>query len=132
MEKYTGGYLCGDVRLETNGAPLRVGVCHCLDCRKHHGAVFYAAADFPKDAVTVTGKTNKYKGRAYCVSCGSSVFAKSDDEIEVHLGTLDEAGQLTPTYELWVIRREPWVPAIPSARQYDRDRDGEDLGENAP
>jgi len=21
---------------------LRVGLCHCLDCRKHHGALFYA------------------------------------------------------------------------------------------
>ena len=47
MDDVTGGCLCGQVRLTARGAPDRVAVCHCLDCRKHHGAVFYAAAIFP-------------------------------------------------------------------------------------
>lgn len=28
-----------------------------------------------------------------------------------------------PTYELWTIRRESWLPAFPVARQYKRDRE---------
>jgi hypothetical protein len=35
-----GGCLCGAVRFEVRGGPYRVGVCHCLDCRKAHGAAF--------------------------------------------------------------------------------------------
>ncbi len=85
----TGGCLCGDVRLKASGEPLRVGICHCLDCRKHHGALFYAAAVFPEAAVTVTGAVSDYEGRCFCPRCGSSVFARSGDELEVHLGTLD-------------------------------------------
>ena len=50
MELYAGGCLCGDLRVEAAGPPLRVGLCHCLDCRKHHGALFYAAAIFPAAA----------------------------------------------------------------------------------
>ena len=34
MDRYTGGCLCGDVRIVAAGRPYRVGLCHCLDCRK--------------------------------------------------------------------------------------------------
>lgn len=52
----------------------------------------------------------------------ASVFARTGDEVEVHLGALDAPDQLTPTYELWTVRRESWLPPIPFARRYARDR----------
>ncbi len=121
---FTGGCLCGDVRIEASGAPYRVGLCHCLDCRKHHGALFFAAAIFRQDAVTIAGETRDYQGRNFCPRCGSSVFARHADEIEVHLGALDAPDQLMPTYENWTVRREAWLPAFPLARHYERDREG--------
>ena len=124
MDRYTGGCLCGDIRIEGVGRPYRVGLCHCLDCRKHHGALFFAAAIFPQDAVTIEGDTREYEGRHFCPRCGSSVFAIYDDEIEVHLGTLDAPDQLVPTYECWTIRRESWLPAFPGTKLFERDRTG--------
>ena len=118
-----GGCLCGDVRLLASGRPYRVGLCHCLDCRKHHGALFYAAAVYPQNAVTITGETRDYRGRHFCPRCGSSVFARSEDEIEVHLGALDAPDQLLPTYENWTIRRESWLPPFPLAHHYARNRE---------
>jgi hypothetical protein len=123
MEQVTGGCLCGDVRITATGAPYRVGLCHCLDCRKHHGALFFAAAIFPQDAVTVEGETRDYRGRHFCPRCGSSVFARFADEIEVHLGALDAPDQFMPSYENWVIRREAWLPPFPLKRHYARDRE---------
>jgi hypothetical protein len=125
MEQVTGGCLCGAVRLAASGAPYRIGLCHCLDCRKHHGALFYAAAIFPADAVTVEGETRDYRGRHFCPGCGSSVFARYGDEIEVTLGSLDAPDQFMPTYESWTVRREGWLPAFPLTRHYERDREGE-------
>lgn len=138
MERVTGGCLCGEVRIVATGRPFRVGICHCLDCRKHHGALFYAAAIFPEDAVTIEGETRAYKSRVscstvpqtvsarhFCPRCGSSVFARSGDEIEVHLGTFDAPDQFEPTYECWTIRRESWLPEFPTKRLYERDREGE-------
>lgn len=122
-EEYKGGCLCGSVRLVAIGRPYRVGLCHCLDCRKHHGALFHASAIFPEDAVTITGETARYKDRFFCPRCGSSVFGRGADEIEVNLGALDEPNQLQPTYESWIIRRESWLPDFPLARHYERDRD---------
>ena len=114
--------LCTAVRLTATGEPYRVGLCHCLDCRKHSGSVFNAYAIFPESAVTITGATTDYNGRHFCPRCGSSVFARSGDEIELHLGALDEPSQFTPTYELWTIRREAWLPRFPLRHAYDRDR----------
>ncbi len=123
MGKVTGGCLCGKVRFVATGEPYRVGLCHCLDCRKHHGALFHASAIFPEAAVAVTGETGDYEGRHFCPCCGSSVFSRSGDEIEIHLGALDEPDRFRPTYELWTVRRESWLPAIENMTRYPRDRD---------
>jgi hypothetical protein len=91
MDRLTGGCLCGHVRIVASGRPYRVGLCHCLDCRKHHGALFHASAVFPLAAVTIDGETRDYAGR--------------------------------PTYELWTVRRESWLPPFPLKRRYDRNRE---------
>lgn len=119
----TGSCLCGDVRIVATGEANRVGVCHGLDCRKHHGALFYAAAIFPEAAVTVEGETRAYAGRHFCGRCGSSVFARSGDEVEVHLGTLDAPDRFVPTYEMWTARREAWLPPFPVVELYAGNRD---------
>ncbi len=129
MDRVAGGCLCGKVRIEASGRPLRVGICHCLDCRKHHGALFYAAAIYPADAVTVEGATSEYAGRNFCPCCGSSVFARSNDEIEVHLGALGAPDQFAPTYEVWSARREAWLPPFPLAERFVGERVSEDGAE---
>jgi hypothetical protein len=123
VDQVTGGCLCGAVRMTAAGAPRRVGICHCLDCRKHHGAPFYAAAIFPSEAVSIEGETREYAGRRFCPRCGSSVFATSGDEVEVHLGSLDAPDQFTPTYECWTIRREAWLPPFPGTVRFKKDRE---------
>ena len=126
MDRYQGGCLCGNVRIEATGQPYRVGLCHCLDCRKLHGALFHASAVFPQEAVTVTGDTREYAGRFFCPRCGSTVFGRSADEVEVNLGALDVPDQFVPTYELWTVRRESWLPPFPLAHRYERDRESTD------
>ena len=58
MDGFTGGCLCGDVRIVASGRPYRVGICHCLDCRKQHGALFHASAIFPRDAVRISANVD--------------------------------------------------------------------------
>jgi hypothetical protein len=123
MDRYTGGCLCGAIRFAASGRPYRVGICHCLDCRKHHGALFHASAIFPEDAVVIEGETRDYAGRHFCPGCGSPVFSRTGDEVEINLGSLDTPDQMTPTYELWTVRREAWLPPFPLAHRYERDRE---------
>ena len=125
MKQVTGGCLCGKVKIVASGKPNRVGVCHCMDCRKHHGAIFHASAVFPQNAVTIDGELNEYQGRFFCPKCGSSVFSVSEEEVEVHLGALDDPNQMSPTYELWTIRREDWLPQFDCMKSFERDRSEE-------
>ena len=125
MEQFAGGCLCGAVRFVASGRPYRVGLCHCLDCRKHHGALFHASAIFPAATVTVTGETREHSGRHFCPTCGSPVFGRSGDETEVNLGALDAPDQFQPTYELWTIRRERWLPPFPVRHRHERNRDSD-------
>lgn len=123
MDRHAGGCLCGDVRIVATGQPHRVGICHCMDCRKHHGALFHASAIFPAEAVAIEGDTREYAGRCFCPRCGSSVFSRSGDEIDLHLGAFDAPDMFQPNYELWTVRRESWLPPFPLARRYERNRD---------
>jgi hypothetical protein len=130
MAHVAGGCLCGNVRFVATGEPYRIGICYCLDCRKHHGALFHASAIFPQDAVTIAGETRDYKGRHFCPNCGSPVFGRSGDETEINLGSLDAPDQFRPTYELWTIRRDSWLPPFPVKHRYARDRDTDGRSEN--
>jgi hypothetical protein len=125
MDEVTGGCLCGALRFVATGQPYRVGVCHCIDCRKNHGALFHASAIYPETAVTITGEVRTFRDRSFCPTCGSPVFAHIGDEIGINLGSLDAPDQFRPTYELWTIRREGWLPEFSSMRRYPQDRDSD-------
>jgi hypothetical protein len=121
------------VRFVAAGEPYRVGLCHCFDCRKKHGAPFSSFAIFPANRVAFAGDepgvfASSEKGRHYfCRGCGSPVFSREEgsDEVELFTGAFDEVGLFAPTYESWMPRREPWLPEIPGVvRRYDRDRAG--------
>jgi hypothetical protein len=125
-----GGCACGAVRYVVTGGPLRVGLCHCLTCRKRHGAPCNAFAAFRVDKVRIEGRTQVWDGAEHgllhgCPTCGSPLFWTAtdddDDEIEIHLGGLDQTGQFTPQYEVWVKRREPWLPPL-NVPQYVENR----------
>jgi hypothetical protein len=120
---FTAGCACGKVRLAIDAEPSRVGICHCRDCRKLYGGVFYTFAVFPEAAVRVTGDTAQYGYRHFCPVCGSSVFDRREGEIEVNAGVLDSDNLVRPTYETWVCRRERWLPAFPLEHRYERDRE---------
>ncbi len=122
MKQVSGGCLCGRVRFMAKGRPDRVGLCHCIDCRKHHGALFHASAIFPASAVAVTGEVGSYQGRHFCPNCGSSVYSQSGSEMELHLGAMDAPDQFQPSYELWTCRREGWLPEFTGLRKFKENR----------
>ena len=124
-----GGCNCGKVRIEVRGEPVRVGLCHCLTCRKETGGPFMAFAIWDKGQVSVSGETASWTAatdhRHFCRVCGSALFATQDgdDGVEVRLGALDEApSDLVPGYELWTPRREHWLSPVAGATQHPGNR----------
>jgi hypothetical protein len=118
-----GGCMCGEVRFSVSGQPARVGLCHCKDCRTYSGSAFTAFAVWPRPAFEMTGRIGTYQGRSFCVNCGSRLFSLRPDEAEIMIGSLEEApSDLIPTYELWVPRREEWLPEMPWTDLFEKDR----------
>jgi len=118
----TASCLCGAVRIDIRAEPLRVGICHCLDCRKRQGAMFHTFAVYPLAAATVRGETRSYESRRFCPTCGSPLFDVFGDEIEVGIGALDLPDPPAPTYESWIVRRAKWLPAFDVVHRYEHDR----------
>jgi hypothetical protein len=122
MKTRLGGCLCGAVRYEVDGNPLRVGLCHCADCRKVTGSAFVYFAVWPIDAFRSTGHTRVFAGRCFCPNCGSQVFSIDDQEAEIRAGSLDDPpADLLPLYEIWIQRRAPWLSPIAGADQHKGD-----------
>ncbi|MBP0592322.1 GFA family protein [Paraburkholderia sp. LEh10] len=125
---YEGGCACGAVVFRATGSPLRVGMCHCMTCRRVHGSAFGSYAIFACGAVSLTGSTREWQSseqgrRHFCPVCGSVAFMMyaDRDEIDLPLGAFDETGLFEPAYELWCTRKEPWLPR--GARpEYDEER----------
>jgi hypothetical protein len=114
---YQGGCACGAVRFRVSNHPRRAGLCHCLTCRKSHGATFNSYAVFARDDFQFNGEVHSWPSspddlRWFCPRCGSPVFESSKDEIEIAIGSFDDVNLFTPQYELWVVRRETWQPAL--------------------
>lgn len=114
---------CGQVLISVCGEPLRIGICHCTDCRKESGSAFTYYAAWPAHEFEPVGETSEFQGQHFCPRCGTRLFSVDEREAEIKLGILSDAPTaLVPTYELWTRRREPWLQPIEGAEQYEEDR----------
>ena len=123
---HRGSCLCGAVRYTVRGDPVHVGRCHCADCRKESGSAFTVYGQWPLDAFEVSGEISSFDGRGFCSRCGSRLLnpvEPGDELVEIRIGSLDEAPfELRPQAEIWVKRRESWIPPVEGAAQYDENR----------
>lgn len=80
-------------------------------------------AQWPIAAFELRGALASYDNRGFCPQCGSRLLDTSDPSgafVEIRLGSLDEAPfELTPDDEIWVKRRESWLPPVEGAAQHD-------------
>ena len=75
---------CGKLSLICEGEPVRISVCHCLECQRRTGSIFGAQAWFPRDRVTKSTKgaarfvrvadSGKNIVFHFCPDCGSTLF----------------------------------------------------------
>ena len=113
----TGGCNCGAVRFEIASDPSEVGACHCGMCRRFTGGVFLAVS-VPKDKIAFTkdeGLTlytsSAWAERAFCKTCGSSLFDRvtapgpMQGECHVGLGCFDDATGIALTGEIYLDRK---------------------------
>ena len=115
----TGGCMCGAVRFQTNGQPVRIIHCHCRDCRRHTGAPMATLPVFKVDQVEFSGAdrtvyaSSDGVGRAFCATCGTSLtFETTLPEYgtlcAVHISAFDDPEGLVPTHHSFYSERISW------------------------
>lgn len=125
MTTHTASCRCGQLRATVTGAPVRVSVCHCLNCKKRSGSAFAVQARWPAEQVTIEGRSSSFEKVAdsgnkatfhFCPDCGSDVHydneGKFDGLIAIPLGAFDEPYFLTPRASVWEQRKHDWVSIL--------------------
>ncbi|NUQ18458.1 MAG: GFA family protein [Sphingomonas sp.] len=136
MTDRTASCRCGQLRVTVTGEPVRVSVCHCLNCKKRSGSAFAVQARWPSAQVQIDGASNTFVKVAdsgnratfhFCPDCGSDVYYEIDgkfdhkfnDLIAIPLGTFDNPSFATPAYSVWESRKHDWLEIVGPAIEHD-------------
>ena len=92
---HKGGCLCGAVRYETVGNPVRVSLCHCRYCQLRTGTAFGIGVYFNSEQVTFNeGTTDTYSYEtesgnttelSRCAKCGTTVSWTISSSTQSHM-----------------------------------------------
>jgi hypothetical protein len=112
---------CGQLRVTCEGEPVRISICHCLECQKRTGSVFGAQARFARDGVTVEGRLSQWTRLGdsgdgavfdFCPVCGSTVSwapTSAPEVVYVAVGAFADPGFPPPRVSVYEERRHPWA-----------------------
>jgi hypothetical protein len=121
-----GSCSCGQLRISCRGEPVRVSICHCLDCQKRTGSAFGYQARFPAEQVTIEGEMKEFERLGdsgqpitfrFCPLCGSTVYWTLPSQpgmIAVAVGAFADPEYPAPWFSVYENRRHRWVN-VPSS-----------------
>ena len=136
MTDRTASCRCGQLRARVTGDPVRVSVCHCLNCKKRSGSAFAVQARWPSAQVQIDGRSNSFVKVAdsgnratfhFCPNCGSDVYYEIDgkfddkfnDLIAIPLGAFDDPYFAQPAFSVWESRKHDWVEILGDRVEHD-------------
>jgi hypothetical protein len=117
----TASCTCGQLTVACQGDPVRISMCHCIDCQKRTGSSFGVQARWPNEQVTVTGDSTEYQRVAdsgnvisqhFCPQCGSTVYYwlhSVPEVIAVAIGAFGDPDFPSPKFSVYESRRHAWA-----------------------
>lgn len=133
MRTRTASCSCGQLRIEVEGEPRGVGLCHCLACQQRTGSAFAALAAFAAP-YTVSGTASEYVRTGdqgsrfrfrFCPVCGTNLFhteeGREGASVSVAVGAFADPSFPPPQVSVYDCRRHPWVTLPAGARAYEKD-----------
>lgn len=133
MNSRTASCECGQLRIEVEGEPRGVGVCHCLACQRRTGSVFAALAGFGP-AYRVNGEATVYVRTGdqgarfafrFCPVCGTNLFHTEEGQehrgVSVAVGGFADPSFPPPRDSVYDSRRHGWVVLPPGVRTHATD-----------
>jgi hypothetical protein len=121
MTTRTATCACGQLQAVCEGDPVRISVCHCLECKKRSGSAFATQARWPNEQVRLSGSFNEWQRTGdsgstavfrFCPGCGSTLVYEIDDLpglTAVAVGGFAEPAFPAPDYSVYEGRKHAWV-----------------------
>ena len=115
---------CGALTAACTGEPVRVSVCHCLDCQRRSGSAFAAQARFPAADVTILGDSRTWEDKRedgrwfrsrFCPTCGSTIcyaIAAMPGLLAIPTGAFADPAFPPPDYSVYEGRKHAWVAVL--------------------
>ena len=115
---------CGQLQLTCEGEPLRISICHCLECQLRTGAAFGYQARFDRRQIAISGNSSEFtrssdSGKSvtfrFCPVCGSTVYWQAErfpDFMSVAAGAFADPAFAAPTHAVYERRRHPWLAML--------------------
>lgn len=112
---------CGQLRITCEGEPLRISICHCLECQKRTGSIFSAQARFHWSSAVVEGEASQWSRRGdsggtatfhFCATCGSTLYwtpLEMPEFVVVATGGFADPSFPPPHVSVYEDRQHPWA-----------------------
>ena len=126
MAELSGTCMCGAIRWAATGPVTRNLVCHCTDCQRATSAPFTGFVGLDPENLRWMGAPIHYESspgtfRGFCPTCGTRLYFRSDKwpgEIHMHAATLTDQSDYTPTAQVVMRSRAPWLDLLENIPQY--------------
>lgn len=124
---------CGQLKASCEGEPVRVSVCHCLECQKRSGSAFATQARWPDEQVTISGKFSVWERIAdsghratyrFCPACGSTlayVIEGWPGVTAIPVGAFADPNFPEPRFSVYEHRKHAWTEVLGGEVEHSSD-----------
>jgi hypothetical protein len=122
MASRTASCHCRQLRLNCEGEPTKISMCHCLDCQRRTGSLFSIAVFYAREQIEIAaGDVRSYQRASasgypvtfhFCVQCGSNLYwepARMPHLIGVAVGGFEDPDFPAPAQAVWTQNRHRWL-----------------------
>ncbi len=121
MSYRTATCRCGQLRAQCEGEPVRISVCHCLECQKRSGSAFATQARWRDEHVKLSGEYREWQREAdsghvatyrFCPHCGSTlayVIEGWPGVTAIPVGAFADPDFPQPRFSVYEHRKHVWV-----------------------
>jgi hypothetical protein len=115
---------CGALSLRAEGDPVRISICHCLDCKRRSGSAFAWTASYDAARVAIEGESRTWERSSddgywarfrFCATCGGAVYYEIERRpgmISIPAGAFADVDFPAPGIEVFEERACPWLPEL--------------------
>lgn len=123
-----GECLCKKIKFQAEEVPGMVFNCHCLNCKKAHGAAFATQVIAHKTSLIFNSGKQLVKDyhsggalRAFCINCGARIMNYGPDSVDylsISLTVIKNYERFKLTGDCYIKSKLSFINLMPSSKKF--------------